>query len=360
MNTNRKLALIRRIDRIEPIPNADAIECAYIGGWPSVIKKGQFNVGDLVVYCEIDSWIPHHLAPFLSKEKDPREYNKVKGERLRTMKLRGCLSQGLILPVDYIDGVPFITADYLEDGIGRMLFVTEGDDVTEALGIQKWEAPIPAQLAGQVEGAFPSFIPKTDQERIQNLASEFIQHKHESFEITYKLDGSSCTIYYMDGHVGICSRNLELKINEENKNNSFIATAERCGYFEALKQYGKNIAIQAELMGPGIQGNREALSQTELYVYDVYDIDNRKYLTMHDRQEVLDELDLIIKTPIKHVPWWFSVRSLDEETIDTLLAMAEGPSWPNEKVEREGLVFKSLDSGFTFKAISNKYLLEER
>lgn len=152
----RKLATIRRISELNPIPKADAIEVATVDGWKAVVKKGDFKVGDLAIYLEVDSWVPYELAPFLSKDKEPKEYNGVKGERLRTIKLRGQLSQGLLLPIDVA---------YDEDPPDYDHVFLEGDDVTELLGIQKWERPVPAQLAGLMKGSFPSFIPKTDQER---------------------------------------------------------------------------------------------------------------------------------------------------------------------------------------------------
>jgi RNA ligase (TIGR02306 family) len=99
----RKMATIRKIDDIRPIEGADAIECAVVGGWQVVVKKGEYNVGDLAVYLEIDSFVPHELAPFLSKGQEPREFNGVKGERLRTVKLRGVTSQGLLLPLKRVE-----------------------------------------------------------------------------------------------------------------------------------------------------------------------------------------------------------------------------------------------------------------
>jgi RNA ligase (TIGR02306 family) len=111
----RKLASVQEITYIKPIPDADAIECAIVnGGWPVVVKKGEYNVGDLAIYLEIDSWVPYELAPFLSKGKEPREYNGVKGERLKTVKLCGALSQGLLLKLGDVftvveqDGVKYI------------------------------------------------------------------------------------------------------------------------------------------------------------------------------------------------------------------------------------------------------------
>lgn len=98
----RKLASIRKIDAIDSIPGADAIECATVGGWKVVVKKGEFSPGELAIYFEIDSWIPNTIAPFLSKGKEPRLYNNVRGERLRTIRLRNVLSQGLLLPVSVL------------------------------------------------------------------------------------------------------------------------------------------------------------------------------------------------------------------------------------------------------------------
>ena len=198
----RKLATVRKIDEIRPIEGADAIECAIVGGWTVVVKKGEYQAGDLAVYCEIDSWIPTELAPFLSKGQEPREYNGVKGERLRTVKLRGALSQGLLLkPADVMAAKQFTLA-----GVGG--------DVTELLGIQKYEPPVPAQLSGQVRGNFPTAVPKTDQERVQNLKKE-VQAWTETgtlWELTEKLDGSSCTMYLdLDNEFHVCSRNLSLQ-----------------------------------------------------------------------------------------------------------------------------------------------------
>ena len=148
-DSERKLATVRTIEEIKPIDGADKI-CAYrVGGWWVIDQVGKYNVGDLVVYLEIDSWIPNYLAPFLSKGKEPREYEGVKGERLRTIRLKGQLSQGLLLPVD-------------EDANYHVpVSITDGFDMTEAYGIIKWERPINAQLAGLIRGNFPPEIPKT-------------------------------------------------------------------------------------------------------------------------------------------------------------------------------------------------------
>lgn len=151
--TERKMAVIKSIDEVKSIPDADKI-CAYkVGGWWVVDQVGKYVVGDYVIYAEIDSWIPTTIAPFLSKGKEPHEFEGVKGERLRTVRLKKQLSQGLLLPMSV-----------MTDN-GHTAYFTEGLDVSECLGIVKYEAPIPANLAGMTRGLFPSCCPKTDQER---------------------------------------------------------------------------------------------------------------------------------------------------------------------------------------------------
>ena len=125
----RKMATVRKIDSLRPIVGADAIECAHVGGWTCVVKKGEYTAGDLAVYLEIDSWVPTELAPFLSKGKEPRVFDGIKGERLRTVKLRGQLSQGLLLPLEP-------TCTNIESEL------IEGLDVSLPLNIVKWEMPI--------------------------------------------------------------------------------------------------------------------------------------------------------------------------------------------------------------------------
>ena len=334
----RKLATIRKIDALRPIPDADAIECAVIGGWTAVVKRGEFKEGDLAVYCEIDSWIPHEVAPFLSRGNFPRVYNEVKGERLRTVKLRGQLSQGLLLPLSILTMVE------------SELF--EGLDVSFPLGIVKYEAPIPAQLAGEVKGMFPGWIQKTDQERIQNLKEEldyWIREQHV-WEVTEKLDGSSMTVFLRDGEFGVCSRNLELKPSETN---SLWKVAIRNDLELKLRRADRNLALQGELIGEGIQGNPYKQKAQEFFLFDIYDIDASKYLTPAERKAFVEEHD------IKHVPVLGTLVMDEVSTIDHLLKSAEGKSVMGMiGCEREGLVFKSKAVQCSFKAISNKFLLK--
>jgi len=360
----RKLASIRKIDEVKAHPNADALELAVVGGWQVVVKKGEFLAGDLAVYFEIDSWIPHEIAPFLSKGSNPREFRGVKGERLKTIKLRGEISQGLLLKPLTDSGVRAVISGYVpEYGWGATQAFILGDDVTEFLQVQKWEADIPAHLAGQVEGTFPSFIRKTDQERVQNLKLEVASAYMgaERFEITVKLDGSSMTVFYNNGEVGVCSRNQQLKINDENADNAFVKTAIETNILSAVKEVsenlGRNLAIQGELMGPGVQGNKENFSSLKFFVFDIFDIDKYEYLRPAARYEVLDMLKAAGFTG-EHVPVLEAETLLPSSNIQELLEFAEGKSI--NAAQREGLVFKSTSTDFylSFKAISNKWLLK--
>jgi len=344
----RKMATIRKIDALRPIPGADAIECAIVGGWTCVVKKDEFKAGDLAVYCEIDSWIPYEVAPFLSRGNFPHVYNEVKGERLRTVKLRGQLSQGLLLPLSTVYSLlPTTEVDIV------------GNDVSEPLGIVKYEAPIPASLAGEVKGMFPSRIPKTDQERIQNLSTELEEWKAAglTWEVTEKLDGSSMTVYVINGDVGVCSRNLDLKPNPDN---SLWRAAYKHDLPAKLANIGRNIAVQGELIGNGIQGNMYKMRDQDFYVYDIYDIDAGRYFTPAERRVFSDKHELNHCPVIAH--YANLLDTLGITNMDDILKFAEGKSVLGNIVspEREGLVFKCNEKQVSFKSISNAFLLREK
>lgn len=336
----RKMATIRVIDALNPIEGADAIECATIGGWKVVVKKGEFAVGDRAVYCEIDSWIPTEIASFLSKGKEPREFEGIRGERLRTVKLRGQLSQGLLL--------------WRQLALDKVGEIYEGMDVSDLLGIVKWELPMNAQLAGMARGNFPSVIPKTDQERAQNLVAEIraAAEAGTEYEITEKLEGSSMTVYLIDGEFGVCSRNLDLK---ETEGNTFWQVARRDGIEAKMRSVvGTDFAIQGELIGPGIQGNIYKLREPEFRVFDVYSITTGAYLSPQKRRELIRNLGL------QHVPFISVDKDLGVGSVEEILQWAEDISLLNPTVQREGIVFKEVNGGMSFKAISNRYLLGEK
>jgi RNA ligase (TIGR02306 family) len=347
----RKLASIRKIDSVDPIAGADAIEVATVGGWKIVVKKGEFAVGDLAVYLEIDSWVPTQLAPFLSKGKEPREFDGIKGERLKTIKLRGQLSQGLLLP--YTEFPAVVNAFHQ-----TRLSTDEPFDVTEILGIVKWEKPMNAQLAGMAKGNFPSLIPKTDQERAQNLVKEIVAANEagSKFEITEKMEGSSMTVYRIQGEFGVCSRNLDLKETEGNTFWQVAREEDIEANMMSIDPYW-DFAIQGELIGPGIQGNIYKLSKPEFRVFDVYDIRKGEYMKPEARRKLIDVMELKHVPTIAHTAELYDTLGITD--MPQLLNFAEGKSTLAD-VEREGIVFKQVDGGMTFKVISNKYLLGEK
>lgn len=342
--TERKMATIRRINKIEPIEGADKIVKATVGGWQLVtaIDNG-FKEGDLVVYCEIDSWIPNAVAPFLSKGQEPREYEGIKGERLRTVKLRGQISQGLLLPIQLVFELPNSTGVDIE-----------GTDVSEVLGIVKYEAPIPACLAGEVKGMFPSFIPKTDQERVQNLTVDLEDWKTKgyTFEQTEKLDGSSMTAYLYDDYFGVCSRNLDLK---KNPDNSLWKAAINQNIEAALRELDGQYAFQGELIGEGIQKNPYKLKGQKFFVFDIYDIDKAKHL------EPIERMMMVRQFNLSHVPVFATRFQVAGKSVADLLRIAEAKSVMGyiPSPEQEGNVYKcNEDPDISFKVISNKFLLK--
>nr|5COT_A Chain A, Naegleria gruberi RNA ligase [Naegleria gruberi]6VTF_A Chain A, RNA ligase [Naegleria gruberi]6VTF_B Chain B, RNA ligase [Naegleria gruberi]6VTF_C Chain C, RNA ligase [Naegleria gruberi]6VTF_D Chain D, RNA ligase [Naegleria gruberi] len=330
----RKLATIRTAGEITPIAGAEAIECCHVDGWTCVIKKGEFKQGDRGVYFEIDSFIKEDNDRYPMLSKQVIDYEGQRGTRLRTARLRGQLSQGLFLPMDRF---PELASNQV------------GDDVTEILGITKWEPPISTNLSGEILGEFPTFISKTDQERVQNLIPQIEENKGQKFEVTVKLDGSSMTVYRKDDHIGVCGRNWELR---ETATNAQWHAARRNKMIEGLQFLNRNLALQGEIIGESIQGNLEKLKGQDFYLFDIYDIDKAQYLTPIERQSLVKQLNDNGFT-VKHVPILDDLEL--NHTAEQILAMADGPSL-NKNVKREGLVFKRLDGKFSFKAISNAYL----
>lgn len=342
---DRKLATVRAVDEIIPIEGADSIELARLGGWQVVCKKGEFVPGTYGLFFEVDSFLPEEdRFEFLRKSCYKILPDGSKGFRLKSIKLRGALSQGLLLPFNLF---PEISSDLIEVGF----------DVTDLLNIKKWEAPVPANLSGLVKGNFPSWIPKTDAERIQNLSNWFDLHREVVFEESLKMDGSSMTVYFNDCGFGVCSRNIDLK---EDDNNSFWKTANAYSLNDRLTSYGKNIALQGELIGEGIQKNREMLLGHEFRIFNIYLIDSGRYALPSERNEIITELNKLQGKPLVTVPIYREVKILQEHDMKSLLKHANGPSLFGKI--REGLVYKSCElikgQMINFKVINNEYLLK--
>lgn len=324
----RKLVTIRRIYELHPIPDADLIERAKIDGWSVVVKKGEFQSGDLCVYGEIDSVFP----------TGDERFSFLEGKRLKTKKMRGVISQGIAFPVSILGDIP----------------VKEGDEVTEILGVTKYEPPPPKSM--EAKGEFPWFIPKTDAERVQNLVVELAEHIGQKAFATEKLDGSSITVFVRNiengWENGVCSRNLELKIDVENH---FVSTVKKLSIIEKLQNFcvaeNRQIALQGELIGAGIQGNKYKLPETEIRFFNAFDITEQRVLTPFEFVELMKKLEL------KSVPIIDESFILHDKIEDYLL-QAEGKSVLNPNTEREGIVFRTINGDFLFKAISNRFLLK--
>jgi RNA ligase (TIGR02306 family) len=342
----RKLATVRIINDIQPIEGADMIELAIVDGWKVVVAKNVgHKVGDMVIYCEIDSFLPIKEEFEFLRKSSYKKMGDQEGFRLKTIKLRGQVSQGLILPISVLN--PTDTNIYVTP--------FEGLDVTEMLDIVKYEPPIPAELAGKVKGLFPSFIRKTDEERVQNLASEYEMYKTQNkdgmkFYVTEKLDGSSATFYFKDGVFGVCSRNLELI---ETEGNTFWKVARELKLEESLSVLENNICLQGELIGEGIQGNPYKIKGQTVRFFNAFNIDTQDYLGLTEFITLVNGLKL------ETVPVLDTNFTLPE-TIEEMLKVAEDKSILNPSFDREGIVIRSADRTISFKAISNKFLLNEK
>lgn len=316
----RRLATVERILDIRPIPNADAIEAARVRGWTVVVRKGEFAPGDPVIYFEIDAALPlddarfAFLAPRGSREIDGRQFHV-----LRTAKLRGTYSQGLALPaVDFPD--------------------------VDELDLRKWEAPIPG---GNEVGPFlTAYADKTDSERAQNLVAEWSNILDREWVATEKVDGTSCSIVCdQDGAIHVCGRNWEIAEGD----NLYWRAARSL----PLNDFAAGDVVQAEIVGPGIQGNRLGLPTVRLVVFSV----------VRDREHL----------PRSEWPGW--ALALAAPVYDLALpvtaaeavALVDGiKSLVSPARLAEGVVWHTADGSIvpvlrrsTFKTISNKYLTRE-
>jgi RNA ligase (TIGR02306 family) len=334
----RKLASIQRIKALEPIEGADAIEKATVLGWQLVVKKGEFNAGDLVVSCEIDSLLP---------DKPAFEFLKPRGMRIKTVRLRGQISQGICFPLSILPSEVEIKEDV---------------DCTDALEITKYEPPVPAHLSGIAKGKFPSFIPKTDETRVQVLQNVLDQYKGIKCYVTEKLDGSSATYYIRNGEFGVCSRNLELLEDEEN---TYWKVAKQLDLEGKIRSLKGNYAFQGELVGEGIQGNKLKLRGHTVRFFNVFDIDKYEFLSFEEFNRVLSDLEL---TAVPVITTDFELTN----NIDEIIKMATIKSKMYPDVWAEGIVIRPLteikdklmtlewsNSGrITFKAINPEFLLK--
>lgn len=387
----RKLAKVAQIDAVNPIEGADKIEVVTVQGWHIVVAKGEFKPNDMCVMFEIDSFLPHddERYAFLAERcmkricaKDGTELDK--GIRIRSVRLRGVVSQGLVIPLDKF---PEITDNVIDDNGEDYLINPTSDDeemkkqsliganVSDLLKVRHYDEVIELYheqcvgacgICAEAYAKFPSdFCPRTDEERIQNCVNYFKEMVGRTFEVSEKADGSSCTMMYCpsanpERPFRVCSRNNDLKRETSagvalmwRMADKYDVEAKLAAIYQVT---GMELAFQGELVGVGIQKNRDKLKENDWLVFRVYDIKKQKFFEPAKRRALCKELGFKHVTVIEENMDVFSRF----HTCDEILKFAEGKTANGN--EREGVVFKSSDgkSPFvSFKAVSNRYLLKQ-
>jgi len=367
----RSLAYIETIKSLTPIPGADKIEKAEVLGWEVVVLKDQFKVGDLIIYCEIDSVLPQ-LSCF--------EFLRPKKFRIRTIKLKSQVSQGIVFPLSTLQEVnPSFDITKLKIG----------QDVTEELSITKYDPEDSLDnneqekkpwlerklsfLAWKILGikpvkkdSFPSCVPKTDETRVQKMGSALWEYEGRPAYITEKLDGSSATFIYRKpanwlaklfnkhGTFQICSRNrIVYDSRKDGQPDHYLRTiAIKYNIHEQLKKLNRNIAVQGESLGPKIQSNIYKFSEHELRVFSIFDIDTQEYVLYDELISLVKELDLPI-VPI------VDDNAIIVNDVKYYVELSKGKSQLNPNTLREGIIIRVKDGHFSFKSISPSFLLKQ-
>lgn len=343
MMVKRKLASVQYVHDITPIAGADRIECVHVLGWNVVAKKGEFHAGDSCVYFEVDSFLPV-CEPFEFLRSSCYRNDEYMGEgfRLKTQRFRGQISQGLILPLSILP----------QDREYKF-----GDDVTDVLGVRKWEVEDKVTSSGTVIGDMPFGIPKTDEMRVQTFPELIEEFQKVPYYISTKMDGTSVTMYWKNGQFGICGRNFEYA---DDGKCAFWEYAKENQIEDKLRQYlSMDIALQGEFCGGGIQKNRLKLKHPEWYVFTAIDLGAHRRLPLDEMMSLCEKLGL------KHVPIEERAEVFPYKTVDELLERAKGkyPSGMN----KEGIVIRPVKPVFSYtlsgplsmKVLNNEYLLKE-
>ena len=317
-----QLATFETITEIVPIEGADRIELAKVQGWQSVIRKGDYKAGDKVVFVPIDTVLtPAVWNKHLWDKNDP-----TKPIRVRTVRMRGAISQGLIFPTSLVSAQEIW--DHMDDP-------TEDVSIAGMLGITKYEKQIHASLAGVAKGDFPSqFVSKTDEDNLKSNTRAFAELKKcHAVSITLKLDGTSATfIKELDGTFRVCSRNLELHDDVEN------AHWQMAREYQLQELMKSGTVLQGEIVGPRVQKNPMGLNAPELFCFNYKDLKTNKYV--HVDEHTLD----LIPTGLKWVPHvaTLSQAAFQYETIESLQELANKQQYANGAVA-EGIVLRGLN-----------------
>ena len=345
----RKLASIQRIWKIEPIDGADRIELAFVLGWQCVVNKGQFKPMDLAVYFEIDSFLP--IKPeyeFLRGSSYRKTEVMGEGFRLRTMRFRGQTSQGLLLPIGTFDEIS-------ED-------IELGTDVSDVLGVRKWEIEERITTGGTMIGTLPYDVPHTDETRVQAEPDLIREFQGLQYYISTKMDGSSHSVSIDERGFHVTGHNYEYK---DDGKSPFYELVKQRDIERKMKEFMHDngirlLTIQGELCAPGIQKNRLKLLKPEWYVFTVR-VDGKR-VGLERMLDLCSELDL------EHVP----IEEVDTDlpskypTVDALLERADGDYPKGGK--KEGIVVrptepvysKIVSGSLSMKVVSNKYLLKNQ
>jgi RNA ligase (TIGR02306 family) len=336
--SERKLASIQTITEILPIDGADKIVCVKILGWQCVALKTEFSINDKCVFFEIDSVLP------IASWNDHLRKDPIKPLRIKTIRLRGVLSQGLALPISILPNGEYEV----------------GQDVTQLVGVTKYEPVVPAHLSGMAKGNFPAFLHKTDETRLQsepNVLQEAIS-KGLVLVGTLKMDGTSFTAYRRDADFGVCSRNLDLKQTEDN---AHWKMARKLKLEEILRSEPRNLCIQGEMVGPGIQGNRMGFKEVDLYLFNLYDIDTGKYAGYNELVEFGKKHNIKVVPLVAQKDFGFGETATVSKMLEVALALNYDNGTP-----AEGIVWRSacdtysdvLKGRMSFKTISSRFLLK--
>lgn len=329
-----KLASIERIKSLSPIAGADRIELAKVLGFNTVVVKGEFKVGDLCVF---------HVPDTVVNPNNPK-YNflEKQGYRLKISRFKGVYSQGLAMPLS-------IVGEHLMESLGKGWQPMEGDDVTAIVGITKYEKPLPE--GSEAIGPLPSHLRKTDEPNILTAPHLLDALKGKRCYGTLKMDGQSASYYIHQGKFGVCSRNQELR---ETPGSPFWQIAREINLEQIMRAYGTDFALQGELYGPGIQGNRMGATKKQIAFFNHFDSVAHTY----GSRILLEDICGIDGLPIVEIVW----KGVFDFSIEELQAMADGLRYSNG-APAEGIVFRpyqetTLENGdrLSAKIISQKFL----
>lgn len=261
--------------KIVPHPNAERLELAQVGDYRCVVGKDLYKTGDLVVYIPEAAIVPEWALKnygYWDEDKNQGLLSGSNHDRVKAVKLRGELSQGLVFPARPVfeKGIGPAIVYQGQDGALHHYVVTEGEDVQEVLGITKWEPPIPTGLSGEVYNAGQNVTVDYDIENIKKYPDVFVEG--EEVVVTEKIHGTSFQIgllpcinkythedhfkvktengegYFFIGSKGLGAQGLCFKDNETNKNNLYVRAAHQFALFEKLLKL--RAAIDAGVFDP--------------------------------------------------------------------------------------------------------------